>query len=89
MTRERYPVRERYPWETPEYLYLKRYKPKTALLEYMLFSGDTPRRFREACETMLLVRGWMPDGELIILIDPPPGDLGIRYKGIPRRQCSS
>ena len=79
-------TRERYPWETPEYLYLNRFKPRDAWLEAMLYSGDTPRRFREACESILLIRGWMPSGELVFLVDPPPDDpmMGIRYRGIPQ-----
>jgi hypothetical protein len=54
--------------------------PTTCYLLHMLFSGDVEMSYREAAEQIMLERGWIDS--LLFLLHPPPGDLGIRYKGI-------
>jgi hypothetical protein len=55
---------------------------KTSDLLGCLFSGDCPPDFRQIVETALWYQGWLPN-DLVILVDPPPGDSGLRYRGIP------
>ena len=66
------------------YDFLKPAKLKSSTLIAMMFSGDMPPAFREAAEQIMEERGWIPDGSLLLLKDPPPGDpmSGIRYMGI-------
>jgi hypothetical protein len=73
------------PWETPGFQYLKHNASDVVLLG-ILFSGDMPISIREASELVLTERGWIPDGSLHVLVDPPPGDSGVRYMGIPCAQ---
>jgi hypothetical protein len=68
------------------YAFLKRGKLKSSTLIAIIFSGDMPPSFREAAERIMEERGWIPNGSLVLLKDPPVpdfGDYGIRYMGIP------
>jgi hypothetical protein len=66
------------------YAFLKRGNLASSTLLAIMFSGDMPMLLREAAEQIMEERGWIPDGSLLVLVDPPPGDpmSGIRYMGI-------
>lgn len=66
---------------TAAFLWLRRGKLSDATLLAIMFDGDMPDVFRDAAEQLMLERGWLDS--LIVLVDPPPGDSGIRYMGIP------
>lgn len=49
----------------------------------LLFSGDCSYGQRVIVEQALEIKGWIPDGSLLIMRDRPSGnDTGIRYRGI-------